>query len=325
MRRPLLLPLVPVYRAGQMLANALRPRPRELSWPVISVGSLSAGGAGKTPVVRMLAFLLAAHGVGCDVLSRGYGRGSGVVERVDPAGDAGRFGDEPMELARAGVEVWVGVERLAAGQAAEAEAASHGRDVENPSRTVHLLDDGFQHRRLGRTLDVVLLTLADSRDCLLPAGNLREPLDALRRADVLVVREEEAEALAPWVRGRTCWLIRRTMRLPPDAPERPVAFCGIARPETFFSGLAGIGVEVAGRVSFPDHYLYKGEDIDRLVAAAEHTGAGGFVTTAKDAVKLTDGMRRRLGRLAVANLEVMPADPEAVWGRLREALGPGFS
>ena len=323
MRRPWLLPLVPLYAAGLRVADLLRPRPRALQWPVISVGSLSAGGAGKTPVVQMLARLLREHGMGCVVLSRGYGRGSGVVERVDAAGDARRFGDEPMEMAREKLEVWVGVDRFAAGQAAEAETTPPRRDVGHPGSglQVHLLDDGYQHRRLQRTLDVVLLTFADVQDRLLPAGNLREPLQALDRAGVVVVREDEAAMLEPWTRERATWVIRRTMLLPPDAPSRPVAFCGIARPDGFFTGLADLGCEIAGKVAFADHHAYTPEDVGRLIAAGSHTAADGYLTTAKDVVKLTDAMRTRLDRVFVAKLQVDPLDPGAVWNTLQAALG----
>ena len=121
----------------------------------------------------------------------GVGRG---VERVDPAvaDAAARFGDEPVVIAqRTGVPVWVGAERFAAGTLAEAEGGERG---------VHLLDDGFQHRGLARVMDVVLVTEEDLDDALLPAGNLREPLSALTRADVVVVREEERERVEPRIR-----------------------------------------------------------------------------------------------------------------------------
>ena len=123
-------PLVPIYAAGLMVRDGLRRmgllRVRRLAWPVISVGSLSAGGAGKTPVVIALAELLRARGWDVDVLSRGYGREGYGVERVDlDAADAARrFGDEPVVIAqRAGVPVWVGAKRSAAGEAAESYVA----------------------------------------------------------------------------------------------------------------------------------------------------------------------------------------------------------
>ena len=118
-RRPWAWPLVPVYRAALAVKDVLRSQAKRLQWPVVSVGSLSAGGAGKTPVVIALALLMKQRGWGVDVLSRGYGRAGRGVECV-VGDDAGRFGDEPVVIAaRAGVPVWVGAERLAAGHAAE--------------------------------------------------------------------------------------------------------------------------------------------------------------------------------------------------------------
>lgn len=333
MRRPLLLPLLPLYWLGMRGKNALYDlgvlRVRRLGWPVISVGSLSAGGAGKTPVVLMLAELLARHGVGVDVLSRGYGRGAGIVEEVDANGDAGRFGDEPLELARRGVRVFVGAERFAAGVVAEGKATADPsaalRDdktkaLRDDKQRVHLLDDGFQHRRLGRDLDLVLLTVEDWRDWLLPAGNLRETLASLGRADVVVVREEEAAELAAVVpAGVETWVVRRELVLPEDRPRTLFAFCGIARPDGFFSMLP----DVAGRKAFPDHHAYAEADFAGLVAAARGVGADGFVTTAKDAVKIAGAALRMLegvGPVVVAELRVSLVDEGAAWERLQRVV-----
>jgi tetraacyldisaccharide 4'-kinase len=320
-KRPWLLPLVPLYRVGVGVKNFLYDcgwlRVRRLRRPVISVGSLSAGGAGKTPVVMMLSELLGRHGIGVDVLTRGYGRGSGVVEEVDAAGSALRFGDEPLEMAKAGLRVFVGAERFEAGTLAE--SAGDAR--------VHLLDDGFQHRRLGRSLDVVLLTAQELRDWPLPVGNSRENLSALRRAQVIVVREEEnSKALKALVRFGTSsdlWVVRRSLEIPAERPKRPVAFCGIARPEGFAAMLKDAGVEVAGMVVFPDHHAYSEEDFGRLVEAARHVGADGFVTTAKDAVKISAEATKRLeevGPVWVARLQVRLVDEDAAMTRLREVV-----
>jgi tetraacyldisaccharide 4'-kinase len=145
-RRPWLRVLVPIYAAAVAMKDAFRGagwlRTRKLRWPVISIGSLSAGGAGKTPVVIALAKLLRESGSAVDVLSRGYGREARSIERVEPglADAARRFGDEPVLIAeQANVPVWVGVDRFEAGERAAAEAG-------NAQRGMHLLDDGFQHR-----------------------------------------------------------------------------------------------------------------------------------------------------------------------------------
>ncbi len=338
MRRPWLLPLVPLYWVGLRVKEALRRQPKRLRWPVVSVGSLSAGGAGKTPVVLMLAELMGRQGVAVDVLSRGYGRGSGVVEEVDAAGPAERFGDEPVEVARAGVRVFVGADRWLAGRLAEdGEAAgeAHLNDDESVVKVrhtdvgrVHLLDDGFQHRGLARELDVVLLTLDDARDCLLPGGNLREPLSALQRADVVVLREEEeAEELAGVVRRWTeaeVWVVRRELALPREMPKKPVVFCGIARPEGFLAMLRAGGVEAAGAVVKSDHHAYSAEDIGMLVEAGRRVGADGFVTTGKDAVKIPAEWRARLGEVGpvvVAGLRVRLVDETGAIRTIRRACG----
>ncbi|WP_263383251.1 tetraacyldisaccharide 4'-kinase [Granulicella arctica] len=305
MKRPLLLPLVPVYGAGLWVARRFGGEAKRLRSPVVSVGSLSAGGAGKTPVVAALASLLKREGYAVDILSRGYGRGSQAVERVDPAGTAARFGDEPLLLAKqTSVPVYVGAERYEAGLLAEAAGGRAG---------IHLLDDGFQHRRLARDLDVVLLTAEDVADCLLPAGNLREPLSRLRRAGAVVVREDEAAALRPVVQRLAgavpVWVIRRRLLLPAgtEQPKRLLAFCGIARPESFFAMLRAQGVSLAGAMAFRDHEPYRYRKIQGLLEEAARCGADGFVTTEKDAVKLLKLMRNRLevrGPLVVAGLSV---------------------
>ncbi len=319
MKRAWALPLVPLYWAGLSVKGALAPQPKRLAWPVVSVGSLSAGGAGKTPVVKALAGVLGQMGVRVDVLSRGYGRSSKAVERVHADGDARRFGDEPMELARAGVEVFVGADRYAAGLVAEARGG----------QGAHLLDDGFQHRRLARDLDVVLLTAQDVGDSLLPAGDLREPLRALERADVIVLREEEAAELRGWLAARglraEVWVVRRRLSLPVDMPSRPVAFCGIARPEGFFAGLVAAGFAPRVRIAFADHQQYGIAEIERLAEAAKLLRADGFVTTAKDEVKLTGPLRALLetaGPIRAAELRVEMVDEAAVRRQLEELVKP---
>ena len=142
------------------------------------MGNLSVGGAGKTPFFILLGQLLQARGIVFDVLSRGYGRASRGVAFVDPNGSPCDFGDEPLLIARhLNVPVVVGEDRYAAGVAAEQKFGPQ----------VHLLDDGFQHRALARDFDIVLVTGDDLHDKLLPAGRLREPLAALRRADAVVL------------------------------------------------------------------------------------------------------------------------------------------
>ena len=322
--RPWLLPLVPVYRAVLGVKAWLTERGwlrrRRLGRPVISVGSVSAGGAGKTPVVLLLAELLGEAGFAVRILSRGYGRGATAVERVDAGGDAARFGDEPMLLARRVSEtaaVYVGADRYLAGELAERDGAVD----------VFLLDDGFQHRKLARDLDVVLLTRTEVEDCLLPAGNLREPLRALRRADVVVLREEDtglAGFVAEMCAGKVpeIWVIRRRLASA-SLPARPVVFSGIARPESFVAMLAEAGCEAVAEVRFRDHHRYTEADIERLVALARESGTDSFVTTEKDAVKLSARMRERLGMVVVPQLRVELVDEAAALERVLKTVGRG--
>jgi len=334
-------PLVPVYRAGLALKDALRGEPKRLQWPVVSVGSLSAGGAGKTPVVIALALLLKGRGWGVDVLSRGYGRSGRGVELV--AGeDAERFGDEPVVMARrAAVPVWVGRERFSAGAAAEAKALTqssqrkNAEGAEESQRRTHLVDDGFQHRRLARAMDVVLVTAEDLDDAVLPAGNLREPLTALGRADVVVVREEEIvgeefkrEVWGVMREGAQMWVARRRLVFPNlmktlGAGLRPVAFCAIARPENFAAMLLETGCGVVETVAFADHHAYTRADVLRVIEVANGLNASGFVTTEKDAVKLTPelrGLLEAVGPLMVVALEVEFVDAEAVVAAIETKL-----
>jgi tetraacyldisaccharide 4'-kinase len=317
---PLLAPLELLYGSLVRTRNGWfdRKPAQRLSWPVISIGNLSVGGAGKTPLVMCLAELLEREGLHPDVLSRGYGRSSRTAERVDSAGSAARFGDEPVLIARAtGVPVYVGAYRYEAGQLAEREFARPG---------IHLLDDGFQHRQLARNLDIVLVHRTDLQQRLLPAGRLREPLSSLRRADVLVLREEDVE-LESKIRAHVSsechfWRARRTLTLKTGA-ERALAFCAIARPREFFDGLIAAGVGIAEQISFRDHHRYTAADIERLAKLGRHAGCDAFVITAKDEVKLDAAMLARLNAVApvsTAALTVELEDERAALALMRKSL-----
>ena len=316
-RRPLLLPLTSLYAAALALKRRLFTwgllKRNRLKSPVISVGSVSAGGAGKTPMVLMLAEVLRHRGYAVRILTRGYKRGSSTTTRVEPFDNAAWHGDEPVLLAqRSGVPVYEGADRYQAGVLAEQNEPSETKVV------VHLLDDGFQHRQLARDVDIVLLTQADVQDTLLPAGNLREPLAALAEADVVVLREEEEDSLRSVVAGLSrankkpaIWVVRRTLSLGEGGdiglPSKPFAFCGVARPENFTGMLAAHGYEPMDTMVFPDHHNYDESDVHRLLERARHVEANGFVTTEKDAVKLTPIMRDHLetiGPIVVARLSV---------------------
>jgi len=248
---------------------------RRLEGPVISVGNLSVGGSGKTPFVILLGELLKARGIPFDVLSRGYGRQTRGVLLVDPGGSSRDFGDEPLLIARRlDIPVILGEERYQAGIFAEQKFGPR----------LHLLDDAFQHRALARDFDIVLVTADDARDHLLPAGRLREPLTALQRADAVVLTAGAAPDLFS-VDGKLVWRVRRGISAE-NVPPKPVAFCGIARPQNFVLQLRKAGIEPSAEAVYRDHHAYTENDIRELLALKTQSEAGGFVTTEKDAVNL---------------------------------------
>lgn len=291
--RTLLLPLVPVYRLLQWLQEkrlGTRAEPvRRLRFPVVSVGNLSVGGTGKTPLTITLARALTRRGMKVDVLSRGYGRADKHTDRVDPSGTAEEFGDEPLLIAReTGVSVYVASQRYEAGVLAEGDAVAIAALGEEPELVVHLLDDGFQHRQLARDVDILLLDRQDWTGGLLPAGNLREPLKAARRAGVIAIPADDPELeseLRVWGWEGPVWQIQRQMDVP--VVDGPIgAFCGIARPDQFLAGLAAAGLQLAVHKVFPDHHRYSARDVDRLVAGARAVSAVAMLTTEKDLVRL---------------------------------------
>jgi tetraacyldisaccharide 4'-kinase len=297
MKRPWLAPLIPFYAAGvalrdMRLKNGWEPT-RRLRFPVISIGNLSAGGSGKTPLTIALANLLTAHGIHVDVLSRGYGRRNNHSIRVRPDGTVEEFGDEPLLIARrANVPVYVAKQRHEAGLLAEAEIKASGRldSRRGLLAAAHILDDGFQHRQLARNIDILMMSRADWHDHLLPGGNLREPLAAIRRATVIAIPAGEAELrtelkASGW-RG-PIWRLHRRMTVP--QVEGPVgAFCGIARPEQFFAGLSAAGLTLTSTTAFPDHHGYTQRDIERLQSTARAGKATALITTEKDQVRLAE-------------------------------------
>jgi tetraacyldisaccharide 4'-kinase len=321
--RPLLWPLVPVYRLGLALRELQLliglKRVHRLRWPVVSIGNLSTGGAGKTPLTIALARALTARGLHVDVLSRGYGRRRSAIPLVvNPGGTIEDFGDEPLLIVReVQVPFYVAGERYEAGLLAERDAAEQSG--------VHLLDDGFQHRQLARDVDILLFSRRDIADHLLPAGNLREPIRALRRAAIIAIPADEPEVeteLRSMGWQGTVWRLRRRMEIPHlDGPV--AAFCGIARPDQFFEGLERAGVKLAVRTAFADHYRYTAQDLERLAAEARDAGATSLLTTEKDRV--------RIGALEVAlplqaaqlRVEIQDEDAAIDWlmGELEENSG----
>jgi tetraacyldisaccharide 4'-kinase len=298
---------VKAYRQG-LLARA------HLQGPVISVGNLSVGGSGKTPVVAYLAALVRDAGLPVAILSRGY-RGSFrgdaliVADGARLLATAEAAGDEPVMLARRleGVVVAVGRRRALVGQAVEARFG----------RRVHILDDGFQHLRLARDLDILCLDVRDLSDQPLPAGRLRERPAAAARADLVLITGPDGaspeqvaasvDALGP---ERTHLVRRRPLGFfdpagavaPP--PLRPYLFAGIARPERFLADAQALVGALAGRRFFRDHHAFAVRDLEEIVDEATRLGADALVTTEKDKERLPASSTRLPVLVLRSDLEV---------------------
>lgn len=321
--RPWLAPFGALYgalSAGRRAAyeRGLRPRSR-LQGPVISVGNLAVGGRGKTPLVAWIGARLHASGLPLAVLSRGHGGAYAedvlvVSDGTTVAASATEAGDEPVLLAQAlpGVVVAVGRRRDDVGRGVEARFGPR----------VHLLDDGFQHLRLHRDLDVVCLGPRDLEARLLPAGPLREPVAALSRAHLVCVPDL---ATAERVRGRfpaaeAVVVTRRRDGFvdgygrPRVAPPRAVLLSGIADPAAFRADVAAEGVAVTAERVYPDHHAFTAGELGEVDALARATGADAIVTTAKDAVRVPGGAVST--PLAVLRLALEVEDEAAFLARL---------
>ena len=299
--------LAGVYGLGARARRALYAggllKVKRLPVPVVSVGNLTVGGTGKTPMAACLARLLAGQGYKIAILSRGYG---GTAKGVSRIADGSRIfarppeaGEEAYWLARAlpGVAVYTAPERYAAGLAAWQEVKPD----------LFLLDDGFQHFQLHRDLDVVLLDAESpfGNGHLLPRGPLREPVATLAAAQVLILTRYRAERhqdrfefLQEKFPGKivlTAAILPTKVFVFPEDREMPLpslqnqsllAFAGLARPRVFYDTLGDLGVILPGCRDFPDHYSFQTRDLDTLVKEAKSLGAAGLITTAKDWARL---------------------------------------
>lgn len=302
-------PLSAIFASAIALRNSFYDRNvfkvHKLGRPVVSIGNISVGGTGKTPFVIALGELLKQRGIAFDILSRGYRRDSNAISVVDPNGPTAQFGDEPLLMARKlQVPVIVGADRYQAGLLAEQQF----------STKLHLLDDGFQHRRLHRDFDIVLLPAADYADTLLPVGRLREPTSALNRADAIVV----FDAIDRPPNNKMLWHAQRRLEVSQPA-GRNIAFCGIGRPQQFFDGLKTAQAEFADKVSFPDHHHYVQSDIDHLLQIKKQARAEGFITTEKDLINLGE-LASQLQPFQAAALRMELDSPEQVISEILQTL-----
>ncbi len=276
--------------AGLSAARRALSHGKRVSVPVLCVGNLVAGGAGKTPVVLSLAQLLTAAGHRPHLLSRGYGGSLAGPLQVDPARhSAAEVGDEPLLLAGA-APTWIGRDRVASAAA----AIAHGADA-------LLLDDGFQNPSLRQDLALIVVDgeYGFGNGRVIPAGPLREPVPTgLARAQAVVVIGRAKSNLPLGGAKRL-----NAQLVAPDAEalrgKRLIAFAGIGRPQKFFVTLAELGAMLVMERSFPDHHPYQEAELDRLADDAAREDAT-LITTEKDWVRLTPAWRARVAALKVA-------------------------
>ena len=345
----ILAPLGALYSAAMRVRRALYKKGafkvHHSSSPVISVGNITAGGTGKTPLVEWVARAIASEGRRVCILTRGYGRAD-VRRRVIVSdgkqilSDAREGGDEPLQLAEAlfgKAAVISDADRVAAARYA----------AKNLQSEVFILDDGFQHLRIARSLDLVVVDATNpwGGGKLLPRGRLREPLRELKRADCIILTRAEqaqdidslrkqAERLSgghPIILSRT-----RTRKLrplseitgKPDSislthpssliPHPFAAFCAIGNPSAFFKHVERDGYALNYTQRFPDHHVYTQNDVDELIIKAQRAGAEALLTTAKDAVKLRS-LHLSLP-CYVLEIELEFDDEEKLRAMIREAI-----
>lgn len=278
-----------LYRRGTF-------RTTKLERPVISIGNITAGGTGKTPLVEWVAKTVANTGKKVCILTRGYGRDNPHQQVVVSDGSTilatpAEAGDEPYLLATnllGSVAVISNADRVSAARYA----------IENFNTECFVLDDGFQHLRLARDLNIVTIDATNpwGGGKLLPHGLLREPLSGLVRADCVVLTRcdqvEDAdladlhEQIRDLIRGRPTFVSSMRAVNASFATGPIAAFCAVGNPRSFFTQLRKHGYQLAIEKAFTDHHSYTQRDVDELVAAATRAGAKRLITTAKDAVKL---------------------------------------
>ena len=282
-----------LYRRGSLQSFAVAA-------PTISVGNLTTGGTGKTPMVAWISRRLADKGLSVCVLTRGYGRPNPAQRLLVSDGrqiftDASQAGDEALMLAN-----------YLIGQAAvicDADrVAAAGWAIENLNSNVFVLDDAFQNLRIHRDLNIVTIdaTRPWPAQRVLPAGNLREPAQALERADCIVLtrydQTQHADIASQIEQATSALVLKSRMKIMGIRPLKQeanapslkavAAFCAVGNPEAMFESLRREKFDVRHTIAFRDHYQYSQNDIDKVCRAAIAAGAESLITTAKDAVKL---------------------------------------
>jgi tetraacyldisaccharide 4'-kinase len=282
-----------LYAKGVLKSNKLDAK-------VISVGNITVGGTGKTPLVAYIAKILAENGEKVCILTRGYGRENANERLLVSDGEkilanVKNAGDEPFELA----EKLLGIASVLADKN---RVSAGNRAIKNLGITAFILDDGFQHIQLKRDSDIVCIDATNpfGNGNLLPAGILREPLESLKRADAVVITRanltetgnRKPENLLEEIKNFTDAPIfisrNRTNRKSKIEDRKCLAFCGLGNPENFFSQLRQDKINLVATKIFRDHHIYSQKDVDEIEQIAKENQAEVLLTTAKDAVKLRD-------------------------------------
>ncbi len=302
-------------RRSEQQAALMSPLPV----PVVSIGGITVGGSGKTPFTTYLAGRLAARGYSPAILTRGYRRRSPARNLVFAPGtkiSSALTGDEAQVFLRSELTpIGIGASRYETAKILLAQF---------PETDLLILDDGFQHAKLARDLDIVLIDGLDpyGHEDVVPAGRLREPLSALARAGALVVtraewdlryeaicaRLREYNASAPIFRTRLIarhWRDYHTGACRRDLERRRVgAFCGLGNPQNFWNTLESLGLEVVFRWAFDDHHIYKPSELQRIAHQARMHGAEILVTTEKDRVNCPSHLEDAISPFDLAWLEI---------------------
>lgn len=353
--KTLLAPASFAYGVGsyaRMSAYACGIKPRiKSAVSVISIGNITCGGTGKTPLTIYLARRFVEAGYKPAILSRGYKRKSHVPSVIVSDGQrilcrSEDSGDEPYLMASKckGAVVIVGADRTYSAQVA----------VEKHNCNIIILDDGFQHLRLRRDLDIVLLDYFDDmkEDRLLPAGRLREPLSALSRASLIVISkvpenadqerlQELSQLIDKYAPGTPAGLVRFPAGRLIDYSQFPVlntefsqlantadiskkkgiAFAGLAKPAAFFASLKKMGMDIVGEHSYPDHHWYSNQEMLSLVNTADKMAAEFLITTEKDMVRIPNNAPQSLlSRLRALTIETqwIGGEPQPISELLHE-------
>lgn len=321
---PVWLPFAWLFRLGVAVKNFLYDRKLlpfyRATIPVISVGGLEAGGSGKTPVLLALIRYFSNRGTTLAVVSRGYQRRSKGIRCLKKESDWKDFGDEAyLVWQKTHVPVVVGKKWRAAHWVAE-----------NLKADLLLVDDGFQHRQLARTVDLVVSSEWDSlkTERLHPAGHLREPLKNLRRAHLWLLRQKKnpkvpydlpAFSFSYELSRARLWPDKRDLELAALRKNPLFLFAGLGRPENFLESAKRWELTVAGSYFMPDHHPYTQSELDWLVKKSKACGADFLATTEKDAVRLA-GLALPDYSLVVLEIECRIEGEELFFRKLEDRL-----